>query len=337
MKKEFFTFYWLLILLLTVARINAQSCYPVNAIPYTGTFDLTQSPQGNYYIDSGTGTVPFVPNGFKLWITGTAKYSIGHMSSSNVEVCNGGILTSSTPMFATEVSLPNLIIGVGGVFNVSITGPTNLNSFFIGALRENSVTSFCVNGSVNLFSSSWTNYIGSPTGKAWLVRMNSGTLNASLTSVSNSPNVKYVDYGYYTDPSARPITPSLPEGDPDNPFQNNGYCNVDGLAVNLQTYISNPSSVTTCTKPGNGTGTNIVPKFAITTMNSEGLLTRLNTVTGSVFLEADMKGLILPRTTPEAVMSPVAGSLIYNTVEKCIALYDGFSWACLRQTCSDNR
>ncbi|MCF2221490.1 hypothetical protein H9Q08_19680 [Chryseobacterium sp. PS-8] len=314
-----------------------QQCYPADALPYTGTFDLTQSPQGNYYINSGTGSIPNVPSGFKLWITGSANYSIGNISNSNVEVCNGGTITSSTPAFATTVSLTNLTIGGGGVFNVSVTGPTNLSSFYLGKLRENSVTSFCINGSVNLFSSNWTTYIGSPTGKAWLVRMSSGTLNASNTNVSTSPNVLFVDYGVYFDPNARPATPSLPQGHPDNPFQNNGSCNVPGLRTDLLNYIDTPGTIVTCTKPGLNTGVVSSPKVAITTLNPQGLKDRLNNVTGSLYLEGFNKGLVLPRTNTSNITSPVAGTLIYDITEKCLSLYDGYSWGCLAQTCNDNR
>lgn len=322
--------------------IMYSQCYPPGSAPYTGTFDLTQNPGGNYYINSGTGFLPNVPAGFKLWITGTADYSFdtNTFPAGSVEVCNGGILRSSTAMFTTSVNLNRLTTGRGGVLNVSITGPTNLNSFFLGDIRESAVVSFCINGPVNMFSNYWINYVGSPTGKSWIVRINTpfGPLNASQRLVSNSPNVLYVDYGIYSDPAARPSTPSLPEGHPDNPFSDNGNCDVAGVKTDLINYIDPPSTGTICTKPGATTGPPLtIKKFAVSTLNVSGIDERLNSVIGSFYLESNSKGLVLPRTITTNVISPVKGTLIYDTANKCLSLYDGSSWGCIVQTCIDNR
>lgn len=58
-----------------------------------------------------------------------------------------------------------------------------------------------------------------------------------------------------------------------------------------------------------------------------------------LYLESKSKGFVPTRMTEiqvNALVSPVAGMLVYDTTNKCLKLYNGVLWACLVQTCPDN-
>ena len=59
---------------------------------------------------------------------------------------------------------------------------------------------------------------------------------------------------------------------------------------------------------------------------------------GFIALDANNKGFVITRiSNPEtAISQPVAGMIVYDTIENCIKLYNGETWNCIQQTCNDN-
>ncbi|TGN27873.1 hypothetical protein [Empedobacter tilapiae] len=63
-----------------------------------------------------------------------------------------------------------------------------------------------------------------------------------------------------------------------------------------------------------------------------------NVANGYLVLESGKKGMILSRTTPEAIGEAnwKEGMIIYNTDLKCINIYDGTEWKCIQRSCNKN-
>ena len=86
------------------------------------------------------------------------------------------------------------------------------------------------------------------------------------------------------------------------------------------------------------------PPVGGTALNSDtGVSTLKNTFTnwpsevpnGFLVLESGKKGMVLTRTKPEDIATPVQGMIIYNTVSKCISIYNGAQWKCIERACNE--
>ena len=107
------------------------------------------------------------------------------------------------------------------------------------------------------------------------------------------------------------------------PFQSNKYFT---FGTNIQTH---------CTKdPASGTPV-AMTKFGITGQINKQTNWPQNIPNGFIALESKNKGLVVTRTTPDNIATPVEGMLIFDTVDKCFKLYNGTSWDCIRRSCND--
>jgi hypothetical protein len=90
---------------------------------------------------------------------------------------------------------------------------------------------------------------------------------------------------------------------------------------------------TYCTHTPNNSPADMVTKIGITTQSKqngwpEGI------PNGAVALESKTKGFVITRTQSSAIANPVEGMLIYDTVSKCMKLYNGTSWNCVVRSCN---
>ena len=86
------------------------------------------------------------------------------------------------------------------------------------------------------------------------------------------------------------------------------------------------------------------PPVGGTALNSDtGVSTLKNTFSnwpsevpnGFLVLESGKKGMVITRTRPEDIATPVKGMIIYNTVSKCISIYNGSQWKCIERACNE--
>ncbi|CAI8771656.1 hypothetical protein [Chryseobacterium sp. IT-36CA2] len=90
---------------------------------------------------------------------------------------------------------------------------------------------------------------------------------------------------------------------------------------------------TYCTHTPNNSPADMITKIGITTQSKqngwpEGI------PNGAVALESKTKGFVITRTQSSAIVNPVEGMLIYDTVSKCMKLYNGTSWNCVVRSCN---
>ncbi|RLJ33157.1 hypothetical protein CLU97_2633 [Chryseobacterium sp. 7] len=90
---------------------------------------------------------------------------------------------------------------------------------------------------------------------------------------------------------------------------------------------------TYCTHAPNNSPSNMITKIGITTQSKqngwpEGI------PNGAVALESKSKGFVITRTQSSSIANPVEGMLIYDTVSKCMKLYNGTSWNCVVRSCN---
>ncbi|SHF32687.1 hypothetical protein [Chryseobacterium sp. OV279] len=56
---------------------------------------------------------------------------------------------------------------------------------------------------------------------------------------------------------------------------------------------------------------------------------------GFIAVESGFEGIVLTRTTPEKILKPIEGMLIYDTSKNCFSLYNGTAWKCIQKSCNE--
>lgn len=86
--------------------------------------------------------------------------------------------------------------------------------------------------------------------------------------------------------------------------------------------------------PGLTTGTPKNTNVGITTMSKHQQAGwPWNVPNGWIALHSKSKGFVITRTTPGTITAPVEGMIIYDTIAKCIKLYNGTTWTCIQRQC----
>lgn len=91
-----------------------------------------------------------------------------------------------------------------------------------------------------------------------------------------------------------------------------------------------------CTKPAN----NSLPADSGTSAGISNL-SRVNSnwpnqiPNGHIALESVNKGMVITRTSSSNISSPVEGMIIYDTTDRCMKLYNGTVWNCIKVTCKE--
>jgi len=88
-----------------------------------------------------------------------------------------------------------------------------------------------------------------------------------------------------------------------------------------------------CTKPGDFSTAGLPTRSGITThTKSEGWPG--NVPNGFLALESNTKGMVITRVQNSTKISePKEGMIIYNIDERCVQLYNGSNWKCIKNTC----
>ena len=194
----------LLFLFFIGIKVSAQ-CYP----PGTPEWDGISLSPGEYKLSDNTfiNNIPnSIPNGVKFYLVGdaSASWRDGTRGPGKVQVCDGGALQVFYLPHTTNVNQTNLTIGPAGSVLVNATGPSNINSLFLGDTNENAVLSFCASGTLNISPGDWTNYIGDGSAPSYVLISPSGIINGSAAFISRSNNVVALDFNtMYSDPAAR--------------------------------------------------------------------------------------------------------------------------------------
>ncbi|PTT38962.1 hypothetical protein DBR28_07850, partial [Chryseobacterium sp. HMWF028] len=90
---------------------------------------------------------------------------------------------------------------------------------------------------------------------------------------------------------------------------------------------------TYCTQAPNNSPADMITKIGITIQSKQSGWPE-NIPNGAVALESKTKGFVITRTQSSAIANPVEGMLIYDTVSKCMKLYNGTSWNCVIRSCN---
>ncbi|WP_089690484.1 hypothetical protein [Chryseobacterium culicis] len=93
------------------------------------------------------------------------------------------------------------------------------------------------------------------------------------------------------------------------------------------------SKLTYCTRPSNTSPADMITKIGITTQSKQSGWPE-NIPNGAIALESKSKGFVITRTQSSSITTPVEGMLIYDTVSKCMKLYNGTSWNCVARSCN---
>ncbi|KMQ60690.1 hypothetical protein ACM40_13070 [Chryseobacterium sp. BLS98] len=88
-----------------------------------------------------------------------------------------------------------------------------------------------------------------------------------------------------------------------------------------------------CTKDPNTSPADTITKIGITIQTKQSGWPE-NIPNGAVALESKTKGFVITRTQSSLIANPVEGMLIYDTISKCMKLYNGTSWHCVVRSCN---
>lgn len=116
----------------------------------------------------------------------------------------------------------------------------------------------------------------------------------------------------------------------------------DDVCLSSSTAFSNGelelSFCTFCTKPSVG-GAAVDSKVGISVMKEQLTGWPENVPNGYLVLEAGKQGMVLTRTTPDAIGLDnwVEGMIIFDISadKKCISIYNGTEWKCIERSCND--
>ncbi|MDV7699290.1 hypothetical protein N6B72_20410 [Chryseobacterium soli] len=90
---------------------------------------------------------------------------------------------------------------------------------------------------------------------------------------------------------------------------------------------------TFCTKDPNTSPADTITKIGITIQTKQSGWPE-SLPNGAVALESKTKGFVITRTQSSLIANPVEGMLMYDTVSKCMKLYNGTSWHCVVRSCN---
>ena len=91
-----------------------------------------------------------------------------------------------------------------------------------------------------------------------------------------------------------------------------------------------------CTKPGDFSMGGIPTKMGISTQENKLQLWPEGIPNGFLTLESQEKGFVITRVSGEGVVTdPKEGMLIYDKTQKCVKLYNGSAWKCIKRNCND--
>lgn len=88
-----------------------------------------------------------------------------------------------------------------------------------------------------------------------------------------------------------------------------------------------------CTKDPNTSPADTITKIGITIQTKQNGWPE-NIPNGAVALESKTRGFVITRTQSSLIANPVEGMLMYDTVDKCMKLYNGTSWHCVVRSCN---
>ncbi|WP_312300824.1 hypothetical protein [Chryseobacterium sp.] len=89
-----------------------------------------------------------------------------------------------------------------------------------------------------------------------------------------------------------------------------------------------------CTKDPNTAPADTITKIGITIQTKQNGWPE-NIPNGALALESKTRGFVITRTQSSLIANPVEGMLIYDTVDKCMKLYNGTSWHCVVRSCNE--
>ncbi|SEP89093.1 hypothetical protein [Epilithonimonas lactis] len=96
-----------------------------------------------------------------------------------------------------------------------------------------------------------------------------------------------------------------------------------------------------CVQPPSA-GTPVITKVGISVQQKQAGWPE-NIPNGHIALESKEKGLVITRVphvsfvpkTTDSIASPVAGMLVYDVEDKCVKLFNGANWNCIKRSCND--
>ncbi|AZA77274.1 hypothetical protein EG347_07025 [Chryseobacterium sp. G0186] len=336
------------IFLLMVAfygMVNAQ------CIPYTGqlmTSGNTYCITGNYTSASGIN----IPNGATL-IVQSGQFQVpgvqvmGELKiNDGASVVSNGSITIGT--FGSQVSSK---ITLGTKSYLSLTGSVIQDDPSFGGLFPGTSTIEMGAGSVVEICGTFTQrsttypsvkYVGAPNGKAYCIAKADVSGGGGAAVISDDSQIIAIAMGSvvglgaggssFCGPNATSATcPSL---------WPNGLSNDTNSCGNAPVIIDDFDEF--CTKLG-ATGTpDGFTKFGITVQQKTDAWPE-NVPNGFLALEAKNKGFVITRVqhvsqTPQpsdAIADPKEGMLLYDIQDKCVKLYNGTEWKCVKRSCNN--
>ncbi|WP_160138707.1 hypothetical protein [Chryseobacterium sp. c4a] len=100
-------------------------------------------------------------------------------------------------------------------------------------------------------------------------------------------------------------------------------------------YISFGTGTTFCTREPNTTPATAFTKIGITGYSAKQNNWPENIPNGFIVLESGSEGMVITRTTPANISTPVEGMIIYDTSSNCYSLYNGSTWKCMVRACNN--
>ncbi|WP_414845001.1 hypothetical protein [Chryseobacterium sp. IT-36CA2] len=107
-----------------------------------------------------------------------------------------------------------------------------------------------------------------------------------------------------------------------------------GAANSVPSNLLKILACTSCTKDPNTSPADTITKIGITIQTKQNGWPE-NIPNGAVALESKTKGFVITRTQSSMITNPVEGMLIYDTVDKCMKLYNGTVWNCVIRSCNE--
>ncbi|MDP9958130.1 hypothetical protein J2X97_003810, partial [Epilithonimonas hungarica] len=293
--------------------------------------------------DTGTGDIDYYVYGFAdVWGTG---YDFGDAPSSY------GIA-----QHAPSLCSPAIYIGPNRQdYESSVTGNTTANGDDLNLANYDDENDNLPDYSTGQTSYSVTlpyvNNAASGTVSAWIDWNNNGVFDASerasATIATGSGNIVLT----WKTSGAASGEGIIPSG------ITTGYKMVRTRIGTISSEILSVSGIATdgevedrllfvsayCTKPGDFTSGGTPTKVGITVQ--EKLSGWPESIpNGHIALESKEKGFVITRvahvsTTPDltndSIKDPKEGMLIYDIQDKCVKLFNGITWNCIRRTCND--
>ncbi|WP_082140541.1 DUF11 domain-containing protein [Chryseobacterium sp. FH2] len=122
-------------------------------------------------------------------------------------------------------------------------------------------------------------------------------------------------------------------------FSNMASVTVDpqsecGASNSVSSHLLKVLECTYCTKDPNTSPADMITKIGITIQAKQNGWPE-NLPNGAVALESKTRGFVITRSQSSLIANPVEGMLIYDTVDKCMKLYNGTGWNCVVRSCNE--